>query len=279
MKPQHILIIGMIALLLYSSAQIIYTPKSAKDSQDIMPPTVFLHGYKGTYYSFGNLLNRFQNKYRWGDKGLVYRVGVDGTLNVQEQVKGKSKPLFIQVIFENNRASFQEGSAWLAAVMQDLKEKYFIQEVNLVGHSMGGLMSVKYILDYEGTLYPEVHKLVTIGSPFDGIYNESYFLNIPGEDAAAHDLRPDSEGLKSLHDREFPKTIQVLSIYSTGDPVARPKSVEALRTIVPNSQLHEQLIDDEKLGHSMLHESSRVDHFIHDFLNSEPKESKTMNGK
>ena len=279
MKLQHILIIGVVALLLYSSTQIIYTPKRAKNTENNLPPTVFLHGYKGTYYSFGHLLDRFQNEYRWGDKGLVYRVQADGTLTVQEQVKTKNKPLFIQVIFENNRASFQKGSAWLATVMKDLKQNYYIQEVNLVGHSMGGIMSLKYILDYEGTIYPEVHKLVTIGSPFDGIYNESYFLNIPQKDLAAHDLRPKSKGLKSLHDKTFPKTIQVLSIYSTGDPVARPESVEALRTIVPNGQLQERRIEDKRLGHSMLHESKRVDHFVHDFLENEPKRSSTSHNR
>lgn len=263
--------IGVIGLLLYSSTQITYTPKRAKNTQESVPPTIFLHGYKGTYYSFGNLLNRFQNKYHWGDKGLVYRVDIDGSIQVEEQLKSKSQPLFVQVIFKNNRASFQDGSAWIAAVMQHLKQNYHIQEVNLVGHSMGGILFTKYITEYEGAIYPNVNKLITIGSPFDGIYNESYFLNTMKTDKAAHDLRPGSEGLKTLRNKQFPRTVQVLSIYSTGDPVARPKSVEAFRNIVPKNQLQERRIKNPVLGHSLLHESSKVDHFIHDFLKQEPK--------
>lgn len=270
MKKQHVILIAIIALFIYSSTDVVYTSKRAEHDEFQYTPTVFLHGYKGTYYSFGNMLDRYQNEYGWGDKGLIYHVGADGSLDVEELLKTKGKPLFVQVIFENNRASFQDGSTWLAAVLQDLKKRYFINEVNLVGHSMGGILSVKYILDYKGTIYPNVNKLVTIGSPFDGIYDHTYFLKNPQKDLAAKDLMPGSEGLKSLRNKDFPNTIQVLSVASTGDRVAKTKSVQTLRKILRDNPFEEKVIDDKRLGHSMLHESKRVDRLVYDFLYSQP---------
>ncbi len=247
----------------------IYIPKETKSEQNIGNPTVFVHGYKGTFNSFGNMLNRFENRYDWGNKALVYRVSPQGSINVTNFSKGKTEPAFVQVIFENNRASFLDTSRWLSSVLSHMKETYHINKVNLVGHSMGGLVALKSIQEYqEQKQYPRVAKLITIGSPFDGIYSKQYFQI--HRDAAAVDLKPNSAALQTIREKKhtIPRGLNVLNIGSTGDLVAMPESVQSLRSIVRKGQLQEKMIEDNMLGHSELHENTQVDKLIHSFLQS-----------
>ncbi|WP_245975319.1 alpha/beta fold hydrolase [Oceanobacillus chungangensis] len=238
--------------------------RQARTELSLTDPIVFVHGYKGTENSFGYMLDRFEKEYHLGNKGLLYYVSANGHLHDYIIDAEKSGPNFIQVVLENNRDDFADSTDYLASVMQHLKEKYGIESVNLVGHSMGGIISMKYIMGYMGQEYPNVDKLITIGSPFDGIYSQEYFqINV---DEAATDLMPNSLALELLHASSFPKGVNVLSIGSTGDVVAVPESVATLRSIVPEQQLQEIMLEDENLGHSALHESAEVDKLIHSFL-------------
>src|SRR5699024_11687032 len=56
--------------------------RSTKSEGQIKNSTVFVHGYKGTKNSFGNMLKRFEDKYGWGQRTLVYRVSPAGNLDV-----------------------------------------------------------------------------------------------------------------------------------------------------------------------------------------------------
>ncbi|MGP4107563.1 alpha/beta hydrolase [Virgibacillus sp. L01] len=269
MVKKHI--ISTVSLLaIISIILVVYIPKETKSEQNIGNPTVFVHGYKGTYNSFGNMLNRFEYRYGWGNKVLIYRVSPQGRINVTNLSKGKTEPAFVQVIFENNRASFLDTSMWLASVLSHMKETYHIDMVNLVGHSMGGLVALKSIQEYQDKKqYPRVAKLITIGSPFDGIYSKPYFQI--HRDAAATDLKPNSAALQTIHENKhmIPKGLDILNIGSTGDLVAMPESVQSLRSIVRKGQMRKKMIEDNMLGHSELHENTQVDKLIHSFLQSQ----------
>lgn len=268
LKKKYIIRLTGLIIFIVSVAVITNMPKKAESQErQPLPATVFIHGYKGTYNSFGNMLYRFEEQYDWGNKALIYRVSNDGDIRVFNLNKGKAEPIFIQVIFENNRASFINQAKWLSAVLHHIKEQYNIDKVNIVGHSMGGLISVKYVEEYQDeNVYPTTEKLVTIGSPFDGIYNQTYFqIN---HDPATIDLKPNSMALQKLRSakQSIPNDLKVLNIGSTGDPVATPKSVKALRMIIPDDQLETIIIKNNELGHSELHESVQVDHLIRSFL-------------
>ncbi len=242
-------------------------PKAAKSENKIETPTVFVHGYKGTVNSFGNMLNRFENMYGWGNKAIVYDVSRTGHMTVYNLGKGKRESAFVQVIFEDNRASIEDTSEWLAKVLAHMKRVYRIDTVNLVGHSMGGLVSVNTIQTYQDpSKYPRVEKLITIGSPFDGIYSKEYFqIN---RDPATVDLKPGAGALKlmRLNKAAVPDNLQVLSIGSTGDMVAMPESVLAIRKIISQDQLTVKMITEKALGHSALHENEKVDRMVYSFL-------------
>jgi len=266
LKRKHIISVASFFIFLIGLIVVIYIPKSAS-SDHLIQPTIFLHGYKGTENSFGHMLQRFEKNYKWGNKALIYRVSPQGKIHAYDLNKSQREPVFIQVIFENNRAGLETNTRWLANVLEHMKGIYHINSINLVGHSMGGIVSLKYIQEYQdSSVYPTVGKLITLGSPFDGIYNENYFqIN---HDEAATDLKPNSTALKQLRKKQgnFPRNISVLSISSTGDMVATPESVSSIQDIIPADQLEEILIEREGLGHSALHEDGEVDQYIHSFL-------------
>lgn len=253
-----------VSLLLTAAAAVLYVPNKAKSENYGTVPTVFVHGYKGSFNSFGKMLDRFENGYGWGKKTYVYYVRADGSLHEMKAGKSKGKPGFIQVVFQNNRASFAETASGLSKVLYHLKQNHQIDAVNLVGHSMGGIVSLKYSMEYAESAYPSVHKLILIGSPVAGIFDEGYFIF--NRDEGAKDLIPGSAALRSIYSRPFPKGIKVLSIASTGDRIAVPESAAFISKIVPGRQLKELVLEDEMLGHSALHESEKVDRLIHRFL-------------
>lgn len=226
-------------------------------------PVVFIHGYKGTANSFYTMLERFE-KNGWGQKNLIYYVSPEGKIRDYPVTFKHVKQTFVQIILEDNRASFHDSTKWLAEALRHLKEKYHVEEVHLVGHSMGGIISVKYMQSYQSPEYPKVNRLVAIGSPFDGIYSPEYFQK--NKDTAARDLMPNSLAYQLLHGKSIPKSVEVLNIGSTGDLVAFPDSVKAIRKMVSEDQLTEKIIEDDDLGHSDLHESIIVDQMIHSFL-------------
>src|SRR5699024_10116213 len=160
------------------------------------------------------MLNRFENKYHWGHKALIYQIAKDGSIQVKGTRNNDEEPVFIQVIFEENRASFADSAAYLSAVMKHMKENYSIDSINLVGHSMGGIVSMKFIEEKlnQSDDYPIVQKYIAIGSPFDGIYQEGYFD--VHQDAGAIDLMPNSQALESLYAKgdTFPEHIEAMSI-------------------------------------------------------------------
>lgn len=266
MKKKCIWYSVSVVVLILTAMVVTYLPKKASSQKELSPVTAFVHGYKGTANSFAGMMSRFQHR-GWGNKTLVCYVTDSGNVKTYSINNGTKKPQFIQVVFENNRASFSNSALWLSKAMKVLKIKYHIDSINLVGHSMGGLVSLKYVEDYQDPAqYPVTNKLIAIGSPFGGIYDEEYFQI--HRDAGAHDLEPNSRALQLLqyNATSIPGNLQVFSIGSTGDPVAVPESVQELRNIVPDRQLTEELIENPNLGHSKLHENELVDQYIHTFL-------------
>ncbi|MCP3742101.1 alpha/beta hydrolase [Rossellomorea sp. BNER] len=231
-------------------------------------PTVFVHGYKGTFNSFKTMMDRFENEHAWGKRTLIVYVSDLGEITFIGRVPTPpSEPVFVQVVFENNRATIEDTSNWLTSVMIELKKRYSIETVNLVGHSMGGLVITNYLQENANRKQiPMTHKLITIGSPFLGIERESYHKVNTG--AAVNDLRPNSNALLKLLRKSsgFPRNVETLVIAGTGDQVVGVKSATGLNQIVPPENYHEKIIEDPSIDHSGLHETLKVDRLINDFL-------------
>lgn len=247
--------------------------RNAYLSPEAQIPTLFVHGYKGTVRSFQNMLYRFEQHYHWGSKKMVITVDRLGNAHIYGALHPNSKHPLIQVVFENNRASIEETAYWLKNVMKRLKKDYSIEDVYIVAHSMGGLVSTKYIEDTNGHAeYPTVSKIVILGSPFQGIDRESYFRANTGK--ALKDLKAGSAALQQLynHRRQFSLKTIVLNIvgdnpnYHHSDGVVPVQSALGVRNIVPGENYNEIIVNDEQVTHSGLHESREIDKYIGEFL-------------
>ncbi|MBS4175345.1 alpha/beta hydrolase [Bacillus sp. FJAT-49736] len=237
-------------------------------------PTIFVHGFKGGPRSFQFMLERFQNQYHWGKKTMVFTVNKNGELHMYGSIPRNQKNPLIQIIFENNRASIQDTTNWLKKVMRVLSRQYHVEEVNAVGHSMGGLVLTNFIEQSNDGQYPRIEKFITIGSPFKGIQKEAYYQNIRNTGPAIFDLKTNSPFLTSLikHRNEFSPSIKVLSIAGVakneedGDGVVSLDSALGLKDIAPKQRFESKIIYDPHATHSGLHEHKMVDQYIGEFL-------------
>lgn len=243
------------------------------DREDLTP-TLFVHGYKGGPRSFDTMINRMQSL-QWGEKHVKIYVSAKGHVTIRGNFTGSYNP-FIQVLFENNRASINNQTLWLSDIMRRLKADYGIQQINLVGHSMGGLASVNYLLNEHQYSVPRVEKLSVIASPFKGIEKEDYFASNYG--AATTDLLPGSEALDQMIAKkdQFPNDINVFAIagvINKDDPesehwdgLVHASSVSGLIDIVPFGQYEEKRLYNPLATHSGLHELEEVDLLLKEFL-------------
>jgi uncharacterized alpha/beta hydrolase family protein len=263
---------GTILLLAFSLLYISLKSQTAESKENDPNfqsniPTVFVHGYKGTYNSFKTMLYRFEES-NWASRELVVYVSAEGEITWKGSLSGNTeRPPLIQIVFENNKASIAETSSHLQNVMEGLRTNFGINRVNIVGHSMGGLVSVDYLeKSRESSQYPQTLKLVVIGSPFSGIDKESYHRNNTGE--ALIDLMPESEALTTLVENreDFPSDIKVLAVAGTGDQIVEVESAFGIEAIAAKDQLQTKLIDDKKINHSGLHETEKVDKLLRKFL-------------
>ncbi|MBO1005330.1 alpha/beta fold hydrolase [Pseudogracilibacillus auburnensis] len=262
-----ILIIGMV----FFRNKFLDDKKSAAEQPNITP-TVFIHGYKGSDRSFSTMLSRME-KNKWGHRSIICHIDRNGNIKFNGKLKRNVSQPFIQVIFEDNRARLSDQTIWLQTLMKQLKENYHIENINLVGHSMGGLAATNYLETVgDNELYPRVNKLVTIGSPFLGIDKEEYFLQNHGE--ALIDLKPRSVGLDQLVKNKafIPKNVKVLSIAGvisdpeTGDGLVSLQSALGNRYIFHESHFEQVILTDPAATHSGLHEHPGVDEYIARFL-------------
>ncbi|RBP08089.1 alpha/beta hydrolase [Rossellomorea aquimaris] len=231
-------------------------------------PTVFVHGYKGTYNSFRTMLERFENQHGWGQKTLEIYVSENGSVVYKGSLPTNlTSPPLVQVIFEDNRASLEKQAIWLESAMKLLHHQFDVSNVNIVGHSMGGLASTKYILNTrDSSFVPKTHKFITIATPFLGVTKESYDEINTG--AAVIDLKPESRALKEmfLNRHLIPSNINVLSIAGSGDDVVNVQSAIGSQSLFEKNQYQSRIVYDPSISHSGLHETIKVDRLVGDHL-------------
>jgi uncharacterized alpha/beta hydrolase family protein len=273
-SKMNIALLAIISLLALIFIMQIIKPEQSTGASDVKhegTPTVFVHGYRGSLNSFKGMMERFQTEQKWGEKTLIctseQRVPACESLT-DEKVKN---PL-IQVFFEANDSDFEKTSLELGNILKLLKSEYGYDKVNIVAHSMGGLVSVNYIQETNlKKEFPKVDRLVTIGSPFQGI-NKEVFQKRYGE--KDHDLIAGSPAIKELFAEKdnFDPHTKVYSIAGKiseregGDGLVSVKSATSMREVVTSDNYREQVIVSKKATHNGLHEIKEVDEEVGNFI-------------
>ncbi|MGM0922172.1 MAG: alpha/beta fold hydrolase [Bacillota bacterium] len=243
----------------------------ASDAGHEGTPTVFVHGYRGTLNSFEGMMERFQSDYEWGEKTLIC-TSDKRVAECKSLTDVKVKNPLIQVYFEDNDSNFEKTSLELGNILKLLKEKYGYDKINIVAHSMGGLVSVNYIQETrQEKEFPKVEKLVTIGTPFKGIKREVFEKRYHEK---KHDLIAGSQAIQELYSEKdnFDPNTQVYSIAGKiskkedGDGLVSVKSATSLKNVVASDHYREQVIVSKKATHNGLHENKEVDEEVGRFL-------------
>lgn len=243
--------------------------------EDASIPTVLIHGTNGTRRSFGGMIER------WNKQGIAYKaLEVELSKSGEIRLTGNwqsfathQHPL-VQVIFkEGDPPEWQQG-AWVKAVLELLQE-LGIHQVNLLGHSMGGVAALRYLVDNSHDHHlPRVKKLAVIGAPFNGEV-------VAASGQTIYDL--DQHGPRHFYDtyryfqtyrKNIPDDVAVFNLYgdlkngSRSDGAVSVDSARALRFLAKGrvASYREHLVVGLKAQHSLLHENQQVDRLVAHFL-------------
>lgn len=146
--------------------------KVEKNFKKSAVPTVFIHGYGGTINSFGGMIQRLSSE-RKTTKEMLITVQSDSSLKVDGELSKKKDNPTIQLLFTANKDTEWNQTEWIYTVLKYLKQQG-VEQVNLVGHSMGGVSSLRYLTTYgQPNDASTINKFISIGAPFNDFTESS----------------------------------------------------------------------------------------------------------
>lgn len=244
-----------------------------KDVVKSTVPTVFIHGYGGTINSFGGMIQRLSNEGETKREMLI-TVQSDGSLNVDGQLSHKKNNPSIQVLFAANKDNEWNQTDWIYSVLRYLKQQG-IDQVNLVGHSMGGVSSLRYLTTYgQPTDAAKIDKFVSIGAPFNDFNDTAENQSIDdllnnGPSPQASRYVDYSNGISHV-----PSSLPILllagklSENETSDGTVPLTSALATYSLLKahGNPVSYQIFTGPNAQHSQLHENAGVDKVVSEFL-------------
>ncbi len=154
---------------------------------DGKPPIIFVHGLGGNR---GNFLL------------MAWYMGMMGRSRSYKISFGPGQTL-------------DEMAAALASFIRKVKKRTEEPQVEIVAHSLGGLTARMAVCEHRAA--SSVKTLITLGSPHKGTYSARY-----GNTSVIKDLRPDSELIKRLNSKPFPKKTRLVAFFSKNDVFILP---------------------------------------------------------
>jgi pimeloyl-ACP methyl ester carboxylesterase len=173
-------------------------PKPTTAAAPAQPPVLIIHGYLATRGSL-HLLERHLT-----DRGLIVMSYPLGPLNVGD---------------------IRDSAGLIARKVESIVAQTGIARVDIVGHSMGGLVGLDYLKRLGGR--HRVRRLIMLGTPTQGTWSALLGLVTAPLGLASLQLLPGSPFLRELADRPLPPGAQVVSIGAIRDWLA-PLSSTAL---------------------------------------------------
>lgn len=284
-KKKYYLLVASCLLLLFTGC---ISKKTAKDenqsvtknsatsetTQKSTIPTLFIHGYGGGNGSFGRMIKRMEASDQT-KKELILTVSPEGEVQAKGNLSGKKNNPSIQVLFKDNKNNEWNQAEWIKNCLTYIQEHYSVTEVNLVGHSMGGASSLRYLTTYgDNENLPKVKKFIGIAAPFNNFVELSNGETL--EDVINNGPTIQSERYADYVNgiERVPKDLNVMiiagdvkdgSLSDEAVPVADALSVVSLLNKHGNN-VKEQVFYGKSAQHSQLHENTEVDQLVADFL-------------
>lgn len=243
-------------------------------------PTLFFHGGGSSYHAEQHMVQAAEKA---GVTHSVIRADVasDGTVTLHGHWKNGAKNPICEVNYDNNREiDFQKHGQYATNVVKALQKEYGIKKINMVGHSLGNISIIYYMLkNGENKKMPQLQKQVDIAGHFAGLD----FKNVPASIRQPAGLKLNKEG-KPNHMNATYKTmtaaryiypknqVAVLNIIgdiggATDGTVPNVSSLSLKYLVKDRAKSYRVVkITGKKARHSSLHENPQVDKLIIKFL-------------
>ncbi|MCQ2383205.1 MAG: alpha/beta hydrolase, partial [Clostridia bacterium] len=198
-------------------------------------------------------------------------VSENGKVTFHGTIKKDDINPIILVNYRNNRDGNEAKlTRYSKNVMLSLQKRYGITEVNLVGHSMGNMSIMYYIIHEADNLrLPQVVKVVHLAGHFNGIKGMHEPANVQfNKDGTPTKTSPTYHSLKRTRQVKNLDKIQFLNLYgdidNQSDGRVSNTSSQSLRSLVSEKakSYREVKFTGKKAQHSQLHENSQVDRVL-----------------
>jgi triacylglycerol lipase len=158
-------------------------------------PVLLIHGYLATRGSLHLLERRLS---AMGHLVLTYRLGIV------------------------HRGDICESAARIAAKIESIAAQTPLDRVDIVGHSMGGLVGLYYVKRMGGRR--RVRRLVMLGTPTSGTWSALLGVGLSPLGRTGLQLLPDSTFLRGLDEGELPDGVDIVSVSGDRDLIAPPST-------------------------------------------------------
>ncbi len=206
-----------------------------------VPPVLLIHGFLGTRGAMFPLELRLKR-----DGFVVFSINL-GALNIGD---------------------IRKSAFRIHQKIQKILREVDLDKIDVIGHSMGGLIGLYYIKKFSGHQF--VRKLITMGTPHDGTWVSLIGIAAFGLiSPSIWQLRPKNFFLEELQADPLPENVEYYSIAGTDDIICPPE----------RSRLKGSHFFEIPCGHAGLATSNEVYRVIRDILLDNTDKNGENNGR
>lgn len=148
-----------------------------------------------------------------GVTNSIIRANVDanGKVKLIGTISKNAINPIVEVNYRNNvQLDFKEHGRYARNVVQTLQNEYGIKKVNMVGHSLGNISIMYYLLQTaHDPEMPKLNKQVSIGGHFDGLD----FKQLPIAIRQPSNLHVDAEGKPNKTNSTYREMMKLRTLY------------------------------------------------------------------
>lgn len=255
----YLLPIVLVTVMVFSSIVLSRQVLAVKqETIKIQIPTIFIPGTNASNKRFDSLITDLRQAGVANDVLKVY-VKENGEIKLSGKLTSQDQAPIIVVGYEDNSEEAVETQAKLFQnVLGEIEKRYQFSDYQAVGHSNGGLAITTYLEDYRQVSDPNLRKLVTIGTPFNGVEEtESKTTELAAMLANATQL-PEIESVLTIAGRLEAESDGVVPVAS----VLWAKEIYQEATV----NYQEEVVTGQESGHSDLVTNGEVVEKLKDFL-------------
>ena len=285
-RKHKTIIAGTLLLVLLLLAVYIFKNNYQKENGTrirIDTPTLFVHGWGSSYHAEESMV-AYAQKQHATNSVIRADVSSNGKVTLIGTIKKRAKNPIVEVNLQNNKSIFagtknqiaamNKSSNYIKDVIIALQKRYRFNRINLVGHSMGNLQIAYYLRNNATNAHmPHLNKQVSIAGHYNGYIGEQ---GAPNKTVLSRTGKPQkmSAGYRELLSlrKKFPQNADVLNIYgdmgSGSDGDVTVNSARSYRYLVSKRarSYQEKEIRGSRAQHSKLHENTKVDRLLVNFL-------------